>query len=102
MRSKFAAIGAMLYLIAFACASDYPLFDHSTFAGLAAVLLALPWIVSTERMALGRDRAQCAHYLFPVGGPVVAVSLVSTIDLTGRHRSRKRTNRDAVRCGMNH
>jgi hypothetical protein len=44
MRSKFAAIGAILYLIAFACASAYPLFDHSTFAGLAVVLLALPWI----------------------------------------------------------
>jgi len=44
MRSKFAAIGAILYLIAFACASAYPLFDRSTFAGLAAVFLALPWI----------------------------------------------------------
>jgi hypothetical protein len=44
MRSKFAAIGAILYLLAFACASAYPLFDHRTFAGLFAVLLALPWI----------------------------------------------------------
>jgi len=44
MRSRFAAIGAILYLVAFACASAYPLFDHSTFAGLAAVLLGLPWI----------------------------------------------------------
>jgi hypothetical protein len=44
MRSRFAAIGAMIYLVAFACASAYPLFDHSTFAGLPAVLLALPWI----------------------------------------------------------
>jgi hypothetical protein len=44
MRSRFAAIGAILYLLAFACASAYPLFDHSTFAGLAAVLLGLPWI----------------------------------------------------------
>jgi hypothetical protein len=44
MRSGFAAIGAMIYLVAFACASAYPLFDHSTFAGLPAVLLALPWI----------------------------------------------------------
>jgi len=44
MRSKFAAIGAILYLLAFACASAYPLFDHRTFAGLAAVLLGLPWI----------------------------------------------------------
>jgi hypothetical protein len=44
MRSRFAAIGAILYLIAFAGASAYPLFDHSTFAGLAAVLLGLPWI----------------------------------------------------------
>jgi hypothetical protein len=34
----------MIYLVAFACASAYPLFDHSTFAGLPAVLLALPWI----------------------------------------------------------
>ncbi len=44
MRSRFGAIGAILYLAAFACASAYPLFDHSTFAGLAAVLLGLPWI----------------------------------------------------------
>jgi hypothetical protein len=44
MRSKIAAIGAILYLLAFACASAYPRFDHRTFAGLFAVLLALPWI----------------------------------------------------------
>jgi hypothetical protein len=44
MRSRFAAIGAALYLLVFACASAYPLFDHRTFAGLAAVLLGLPWI----------------------------------------------------------
>jgi len=44
MQSRFAAIGAMVYLLVFACASAYPLFDHSTFAGLAAVLLGLPWI----------------------------------------------------------
>jgi hypothetical protein len=44
MRSRFAAIGAAIYLLAFACAAAYPLFDHRTFAGLAAVLLGLPWI----------------------------------------------------------
>jgi hypothetical protein len=44
MRSRFAAIGAGLYLLVFACASAYPLFDHRTFAGLPAVLLGLPWI----------------------------------------------------------
>ena len=44
MRSRFAAIGAILYLAVFACASAYPLFDHSTFAGLPAVLLGLPWV----------------------------------------------------------
>ena len=44
MRSRFAAIGAILYLIVFACAAAYPLFDHRTFAGLPAVLLGLPWI----------------------------------------------------------
>jgi len=44
MRSRFAAMGAMLYLVVFACAAAYPLFDHRTFAGLAAVLLGLPWI----------------------------------------------------------
>jgi hypothetical protein len=44
MRSRFAAIGAILYLAVLACAAAYPLFDHSTFAGLAAVLLGLPWI----------------------------------------------------------
>jgi hypothetical protein len=44
MRSKFGAVGAILYLAVFACAAAYPLFDHRTFAGLAAVLLGLPWI----------------------------------------------------------
>ena len=44
MRSRFAATGAGLYLFAFACASAYPLFDRSTFAGLPAVLLGWPWI----------------------------------------------------------
>jgi hypothetical protein len=44
MRSKFAATATALYLLIFALASAYPLFDHRTFAGLAAVLLGLPWI----------------------------------------------------------
>ena len=50
MRSRFAAIGAIIYLLVFACASAYPLFDHRTFAGLPAVLLGLPWIdyISSE------------------------------------------------------
>ena len=44
MRSRLAAIGAIIYLLMFAGAAAYPLFDHRTFAGLAAVLLGLPWI----------------------------------------------------------
>ena len=44
MRSRFAAIGTLLYLAVFACAAAYPLFDHRTFAGLPAVMLGLPWI----------------------------------------------------------
>ncbi|HEY5167739.1 MAG TPA: hypothetical protein VII80_08060 [Pseudolabrys sp.] len=44
MRSRFAAIGAGFYLLIFACALAYPLFDHRTFAGLAVVIVALPWI----------------------------------------------------------
>jgi len=44
MRSKFAATATALYLLIFALATAYPLFDHRTFAGLAAVLLGLPWI----------------------------------------------------------
>jgi hypothetical protein len=44
MRSKFAAIGTGFYLLAFACASIYPIFDRRTFSGLIAVLLAWPWI----------------------------------------------------------
>ena len=44
MWSRFAAIGAIIYLLVFACAAAYPLFDHRTFAGLPAVLLGLPWI----------------------------------------------------------
>jgi hypothetical protein len=41
---KIATIGAAFYLLAFACASLYPLFDHRTFSGLIAVLLGWPWI----------------------------------------------------------
>jgi hypothetical protein len=44
LRSRIAAIGAGFYLLAFLCASLYPLFDRRTFSGIAAVLLALPWI----------------------------------------------------------
>jgi hypothetical protein len=44
VRSKIAAIGAGFYLLAFVCASIYPMLDRRTFAGLAAVLLAWPWI----------------------------------------------------------
>ena len=44
MRSRFAAIGVVLYLLVVAGAWAYPLFDHRTFAGLFMVLLALPWI----------------------------------------------------------
>jgi hypothetical protein len=44
MRSRLAAIGAILYLLLFACAAAYPLFDRRTFAGLPAVLMGLPWI----------------------------------------------------------
>jgi hypothetical protein len=44
MRSRFAAIGAILYLAVFGCAAAYPLFDHRSFAGLPAVMLGLPWI----------------------------------------------------------
>jgi hypothetical protein len=39
-----ATIGASCYLVAFVCALLYPLFDHRTFSGLVAVLLAWPWI----------------------------------------------------------
>ena len=44
MRSKLAAIGTGLYLLAFACAPIYPMFDRMTFSGLIAVLLGWPWI----------------------------------------------------------
>jgi hypothetical protein len=44
MRSRFAAIGAVIYLLVFVGAAAYPLFDHRTFAGLPTVLLGLPWI----------------------------------------------------------
>jgi hypothetical protein len=44
MWSRAAAIGAGLYLLVFLCAAIYPWFDHRTFSGLAAVLLALPWV----------------------------------------------------------
>jgi hypothetical protein len=43
-RSKMAMIGTGCYILAFVCALLYPVFDHRTFSGLVAVLLALPWI----------------------------------------------------------
>jgi hypothetical protein len=44
MRSRFAAVGAILYMLLFGCFAAYPLFDHRTFSGLPAVLMGLPWI----------------------------------------------------------
>lgn len=44
MYSRLAIAGAGLYLTVFACAAIYPYFDRRTFSGLAAILLALPWI----------------------------------------------------------
>jgi hypothetical protein len=44
LRSKLAAIGTGLYLLAVACASIYPVLDRRTFSGIIVVLLALPWI----------------------------------------------------------
>jgi hypothetical protein len=44
MRSRLAAIGTGLYLLAFGCSSIYPVFDRRTFAGLIAVLLGWPWV----------------------------------------------------------
>ncbi len=44
MWSRLAAFATALYLLTFICAFAYPLFDHRTFAGLFAILLALPWI----------------------------------------------------------
>ena len=43
MLSKLAAIGTGLYLLAFAGASIYPVFDRRTCSGLMA-LLGWPWI----------------------------------------------------------
>jgi len=44
LRSKIATIVTGGYLLAFVCAALYPRFDHRTFSGLVAVILALPWI----------------------------------------------------------
>ena len=44
MQSRIGAAGAAIYLLLFACAAAYPLFDHRTFSGMAAVLMGLPWI----------------------------------------------------------
>jgi hypothetical protein len=44
MRSRLAIAGVTIYLLLFVCACAYTLFDHRTFAGLAVVLLGLPWI----------------------------------------------------------
>jgi hypothetical protein len=44
MKSKAGLVAASLYFYAFLFASLYPLFDHRTFSGLFAVLLAWPWV----------------------------------------------------------
>lgn len=44
MYSKLAVSVTAIYLIAFAAAAAYAHFDHRTFSGVFAVLLALPWI----------------------------------------------------------
>jgi hypothetical protein len=44
MWSRTAALGAGLYLLAFLSAAIYPWFDPRTFSGMAAVLLAWPWV----------------------------------------------------------
>jgi hypothetical protein len=44
MKFKVGLVAASLYLAAFLSASSYPLFDHRTFSGLFAVLLAWPWV----------------------------------------------------------
>jgi hypothetical protein len=60
LRSRVGAIGAGLYLLAFAGASIYPLFDRRTFSGLLAVLLSRPWIDSElalrHRISRGLER----------------------------------------------
>ena len=50
-RSKLASVGAISYALAFLGALLYPLFDHHTFSGLVAVILALPWIDHLPRGA---------------------------------------------------
>jgi hypothetical protein len=42
--NRIAVAGFCVYLLAAACAWVYPVFDHRTFSGLPAVLLAWPWI----------------------------------------------------------
>ncbi|HEY2121403.1 MAG TPA: hypothetical protein VGH37_19605 [Candidatus Acidoferrum sp.] len=42
--SRPGLFGAGVYLIAFISAAVYPLFSRDTFSGLAAVMLAWPWI----------------------------------------------------------
>ena len=42
--SKPGLFAASLYLIAFISAAVYPLFSRDTFSGLAAAMLAWPWI----------------------------------------------------------
>jgi len=44
LQSRIGAVGAGLCLLAFVCAALYPVFDRRTFSGIAAVLLAMPWI----------------------------------------------------------
>jgi len=58
IRSKFGAAAAILYLLAFACASAYPLFDDSTFAGLPAVLLGLPGLIMFQAAAGSSARSR--------------------------------------------
>jgi hypothetical protein len=93
MRSRLAIFATALYLLIFACALAYPLFDHSTFAGLFSVLLALPWIDYLPSGWLPAAVALNAVIIYLVS---LAISLAITMSARRDQAGEKRKNTNSV------
>jgi hypothetical protein len=82
--SKPGLFGAGVYLIAFISAAVYPLFSRYTFSGLAAVMLAWPWIDF-----LPQHSARFMLVLFAgLNAAIIYISFSVVSSLLGRLRRR--------------
>ena len=71
LKSPIPATGAILYLLAFVAAAIYPYFSRETFAGLAAIMLAWPWI----------DYLPHWHFALPLAVALNAVTIYCVLAL---------------------